>query len=88
MTCEISGEQTSFPNEEIASKFEDTKAITSIVIKFNDKYEGKLLGMLEDGTRARVNIPFLSEDEGDFEEAEKYLKDPDNYEEPESPEGN
>lgn len=67
LTCEITGEQRSFPNEEIASKFEDTKAITSIVIKFNDKYEGKLLGELEDGTRARVNIPFLSEDDGDFD---------------------
>ncbi|MBQ7545204.1 MAG: hypothetical protein IJT02_09720 [Synergistaceae bacterium] len=60
LTWELTGEQENFGgNEDLESEFTDRKAITSIVIKFNDSYDGKLLGDLQDGTIAKVNVPFL-----------------------------
>ena len=83
---EITGQQTSFSNEELKEAFEEVngKAITSIVIKFNDNYDGKLLGELKEGTKARVNIPLVSAD--DFDNPEivlswdvEYHKKPDPF---------
>ena len=63
LSWEITGEQTDFLSEELESEFADKKAITAIVIKFNDNYDGKLLGDLQDGTIARINVPILSADD-------------------------
>ncbi|MBR1438523.1 MAG: hypothetical protein IJ587_08300, partial [Synergistaceae bacterium] len=68
MTYEIKGEQTSFSTEELRVAFEDEnngRALTHIVLKLNDEYDGKLLGELQDGTKARVNIPLVSRDDYD-----------------------
>lgn len=64
LTYEATGVQTSFSNTELEEAF-NGRALTSIVIKFNDKYDGKLLGELKEGTKARVNIPLVSADEYD-----------------------
>lgn len=65
LTWTITGEQTEFNSVELEEQFSEEKAITSIVIKFNDNYEGKLLGDLKDGTTARINVPLISRDDPD-----------------------
>lgn len=86
MTFEITGEQKSFSNEELEAALADSggRALTSIVLKFNDKYDGKLLGKLQDGTKARVNIPLVNAYDYDAPEIAlswdvTYRKDPEPF---------